>query len=197
MIAFKRSPLIELNAVIGNLAALAILMFLGFLIFKSLKSRVIFLTVVTLLLNVAIFTIGIFTKYYQTMFSIYELTLFYNPAQALANSILIEAFKELFSYYRIIVFIPVIVLGSYMTYLFVSLKDNKQILKQNMYLPKQLMLGVMLLVSSVIISLSTLGAVKVSMDDKWPITAERPLYGVQSAGLYNYYLGQFFGFDFW
>ncbi len=196
LIAFKRTPWIELNSILGNFSALSILLFLGFILIRSLKGRIIYLGTVTFLLNIAIFSIGIFTKYYQTMFSIYEMTLFYNPAQALAGSIVVEAFRELIVYYRVIVFIPTFVFIYLIIRTFIRYKNEKEVLSEVMNLPKNRMLGVMLLLTSVILSLSTLGVVKVNMDDNWPITAERPLYGVQSAGLYNYYLGQLFGFDF-
>ncbi|MFA7376862.1 MAG: hypothetical protein WCZ13_05075, partial [Acholeplasmataceae bacterium] len=196
LIAFKRTPWIELNSILGNFSALSILLFLGFILIRSLKGRIIYLGTVTFLLNIAIFSIGIFTKYYQTMFSIYEMTLFYNPAQALAGSIVVEAFRELIVYYRVIVFMPTFVFIYLIIRTFIRYKNEKEVLSEAMNLPKNRMLGVMLLLTSVILSLSTLGVVKVNMDDNWPITAERPLYGVQSAGLYNYYLGQLFGFDF-
>lgn len=196
LIAFERNLAIEINSIVGNFAALSIILFVGFLIFKSLKSRTIYLLVATFLLNIAIFSIGIFTKYYQTMFSLYEMTLFSNPAQALAGSIVVEAFRELIVYYRLVVFLPTAILLYMLIRYILSYKGNKESFKAHMYFPKMPMLTVMLLISSMILSLSTLGVVKIRMDKQWPITAERPLYGVQSAGLYNYYLGQIFGFDF-
>ena len=94
LIAFKRSPMIELNSIIGNIAALTILLFIGLLVFKSKKTRLLYIVWITFGLNVGIFAVGIFTKYYSTMFSIYEMTLFYNPALDLAGSIFVEAFKR-------------------------------------------------------------------------------------------------------
>ena len=73
--------------------------------------------IVTFLLNLLIFLLGIFSKYYQTIFSLYEMTLFKNPAQALGLTIVFESLKELFLYYRIIVFAPTIIMIAYHYYL--------------------------------------------------------------------------------
>ena len=114
--------MIELNSIIGNIAALTILLFIGLLVFKSKKTRLLYIVWITFGLNVGIFAVGIFTKYYSTMFSIYEMTLFYNPALDLAGSIFVEALREIFVYYRILVFIPTIVLS--MSYLVIKSKHK-------------------------------------------------------------------------
>ena len=44
--------------------------------------------------------------------------------------------------------------------------------------------------------MATLSIFNVSMTSNWRIFAERPLYGVQNSGLYNYYFGQLMGFRY-
>ena len=191
LIPFRLNGFLELNAILGNIAALSIILLIGFLSFKSNRKRITYLTIITLLLNIAIFSIGIFTKYYQTMFSIYELTLFNNPAAELAGSIFLQALTELYGYYRIVVFVPFMVL------LGVQLFYEKHY-KMHLVVERfkhQRYLAFMGICVSFVFSVSTLGVVKTHMDHVWPISAERPLYGVQSAGLYNFYLGQLFGFN--
>src|SRR5690554_5788518 len=187
--------MIELNSIMGNIAALTILLFIGLLIFKTKKSRLLYIVWITFGLNVGIFAVGIFTKYYQTMFSIYEMTLFYNPALDLAGSIFVEALREIFVYYRILVFIPTIVMAAMYLKIKATHKLDKKAFVQKNILKYGPMLPVMILIMGFILSLTTLGVVKVSMESKWPISAERPLYGVQSAGLYNFYLGEFIGIN--
>ncbi len=194
LIPFRRHGLLELNAIIGNIAALTILLIIGFLIFKKRRSRMTYLIVVTGLLNIAIFSIGIFTKYYSTMFSIYEMTLFNNPAAELAGSIFVEALTELYRYYRIIVFIPVMVLmGVYLAY-FKRIKKQQLTVDEVTY-PWHRLLSIFILLASMVLSLSTNAIVKANLDKRWPISAERALFGIQSAGLYNYYVGQMMGIN--
>lgn len=194
LIPFRRHGLLELNAITGNIAALTILLLIGFLIFKKRRARMQYLLVVTVLLNIAIFSIGIFTKYYSTMFSIYEMTLFNNPAAELAGSIFVEALAELFNYYRIVVFIPAMVLTGMHVGYFRQIKKLKLEVEEVTY-PLHRLLSGFLLLGSVVVSLSTNAIVKTNLDKRWPISAERALFGIQSAGLYNYYVGQMMGIN--
>lgn len=194
LIPFRRHGLLELNAILGNIAALTILLMIGFLIFKARKQRMSYLVVLTLLLNISIFSIGIFTKYYSTMFSIFELTLFNNPAAELAGSILVEALLELFSYYRIVVFFPtIILLGLQITY-FTKLKKAKLVCEEVSY-PWHRILSGFIILGSLVVTLSTTAIVKANLDKRWPISAERALFGIQSSGLYNYYVAQMMGIN--
>lgn len=191
LIPFRRTGFLELNSILGNIAALTMILMIGFILFKTRRKRVSFMLYTTLALNIAIFAIGIFTKYYQTMFSIYELTLFNNPAPELAGSIFIQALDELFTYFRIIVFLPFLVL------FLVGFKHKSVYKKQETVLvyKHNRYLALMGLCVSLVVSVATQSVVKTHMDTVWPIAAERPLYSVQTAGLYNYYLGQFMGIN--
>lgn len=193
---FPRSFLGEINAFIGNFAALTLIIFSGFLFIKKVKSRLLFLIILTFALNFGVFGLGIFSKYYQTVFSLSETTLFKNPALDLASSIFIEALKELLTNYRVLVFSPTIIL---LIYYFVIKKEYKRtgsdFNERTKHFSTNLFNGAVIL-GSVIFSLFTLSVYNISMNSNWPIFAERPLYGVQRAGLYNYYLGQAVGFDF-
>ena len=194
LIPFRRNGLLELNAILGNIAALTILLCLGFLFIKKRKSRMTYLVILTFLLNVGIFSIGIFTKYYSTMFSIFELTLFNNPAAELAGSILVESFLELYQYYRIIVFIPFfILLGIEIAY-FKEIKKKEVAVIEVTY-PFHRLISLFLVVASLVLSISTTAIVKNSLDRRWPISAERALFGIQSSGLYNYYISQAMGIN--
>ncbi len=193
--AFERTPLFELNSIVGNFAVLTIILFVGFLIFTKTNKRLIYLIVVTFLLNGLIFALGIFTKYYQTIFSFYEMTLFKNPATTLGISILLESLKELVVYYRIIVFVPGITLIVYYTYLKRYYSKTEVKIKEEALLSFK-PLNAMFVVVGIILSFTTLGIFNISMNSNWTIYAERPLYGVQTAGLYNYYFGQALGFKY-
>lgn len=186
----------EVNAFIGNFAALSLVLFIGFMFIKKTNSRLLYMIIITGALNIGIFASGIFTKYYQTVFSITEMSLFKNPAQELAFSIFIEAFKELFLYFRIIVFTPVITLTIYYFIIKKHYKNNQLDFKALTKVFNTKLINGVLIAGSLILSFFTLSNYNISMKSRWPIFAERSLYGVQKAGLYNYYLGQAFGFNF-
>lgn len=196
IVVFNRSFFAELNAFIGNFAILAIILLIGFLIIKNTKRRLVYLIIVTFLLNIGIYASGIFTKYYQTVFSLTETTLFRNPADELAFKIFLEALLELFVYMRIVVFVPFVTLLVLFFFIKKSYQDEDKSFKEPMNLFKERLLNGVFLAGSVIVSVFTLSVYNISMNTTWPIFAERPLYGVQTAGFYNFYVGQLAGFNF-
>ena len=123
------------------------------------------------------------------------MTLFKNPATTLGISILLESLKELVVYYRIIVFVPGITLIVYYTYLKRYYSKTEVKIKEEALLSFK-PLNAMFVVVGIILSFTTLGIFNISMNSNWTIYAERPLYGVQTAGLYNYYFGQALGFKY-
>ncbi len=196
IVVFSRQFGFEINAILGNIAALTVFMFIGFLVFKSTRGRLLYLIILTFVLNFGIFGLAIFSKYYQTIFSFTELTLFNNPAQELAGSIFIESLKELIIYYRVIVFVPFLSLLTIYFFTKRSFKKDNLSFKNKMPLFNGLILNVTVLLAGFTLSIFSLGAFNISLQNKWPISTERQLYGVQSAGLYNFYFGQALGFDF-
>ncbi len=196
IVVFSRGFLPEVNSVLGNFAILSIFLFIGFLLIKKTNGRLIYLTVITFMLNIGIYASGIFTKYYQTVFSITETTLFKNPAADLAFSIFAEAFLELFLYFRIVVFVPSVVLFVLLFVIKRVYKNEELDFKEEMVLFNKRIVNGIYLAGSVIISVFSLSIYNISMNSDWPIFAERPLYGVQTAGLYNYYFGQVVGFKY-
>ncbi len=180
----------EVNAFIGNFAVLTIMLFLGLMIFRNRKRRHLYIIFSTLFLNILIFSLGLFSKYYQTVFSFSSFDVFKNPAGKLTFSIVIESIKELFIYYRIIVFVPfIILLGIYLYYRY---GKDKQYYKKDAVIFNSLQLNFSMIILGMIISISTLSILENKSRKAWIIDAEKPLYAVQNAGVYNYYFGELF-----
>lgn len=193
---FPRTFFGEINSIIGNIAALTIIVVVGFLFIKRVKARLLFLLTITLFLNVGVFGSGIFTKYYQTVFSLKETTLFKNPAVDLGLSIFVESLKDLLTYYRVVVFLPFVLLLIYYFIIKKEYKKNGFDINEEAFIFTENLIGGAVLAGAVTISFFTLSVFNISMKSNWPIFAERPLYGVQKVGMYNYYLSQAFGFNF-
>lgn len=196
VVMFSRKAWGEVNSFVGNIAALTIILVIGFLFIKKVKPRLIYMIIITFILNTSVFALSIFSKYYQTVFSFSELSLFKNPGADLGFTILIEALKSLFVNFKIVMFIPFIILLVYYFVIKRSFKVNDLEFKmESTYLNKGLF-NSFVIAGSTTISLLTLSIFNISMRSDWPIFAERSLYGVQNAGLYNYYLSEVFGFDY-
>ncbi|MFA7055692.1 MAG: hypothetical protein WC134_04110, partial [Acholeplasmataceae bacterium] len=99
---FPHTFLGALNAILGNFSILLLLVSLGFLLFKTIKSRMKFLLGLTFFLNFMIFASSIFNMYYGTSFSMDSIVMFKNPADGFAFGVILEILLELFIYYRIL-----------------------------------------------------------------------------------------------
>src|SRR5690554_6690040 len=190
LVSFSRTVMMELNAFVGNFAVLTIILFFGFMIFKNKKRRHLYIVFFTLFLNVLIFSLGLFSKYYQTVFSFSNFEVFKNPAGKLTASIVVESVKELFVYYRIIVFIPFLILLS--LYLYFKYSNNKDYYKKDAVIFNSIQLNFSMILLGMILSISSLTFLENKMKSTWQIDAEKSLYTVQNAGVYNYYFGELF-----
>ncbi|CCV63789.1 Alkaline phosphatase-like protein [Alteracholeplasma palmae J233] len=189
LVTFDRNVLGEINSFLGDLAILLLIFTIVFIVVKKPKKRILALFISTFLLNFALYILTIFSKYYGTAFSIYSLqTVTSNPAPELAFTILLEALKELFIYYRIILFIPsFILLGLYILY-------DKKIETDNMYKTtyKRVYISVLAVCSLMIINLTVFS----TLSNKWVLNASRSTYVSQNIGTYSYYVYEMLGQDF-
>lgn len=107
---FEHTLLGTLNAILGNFSLLLLLLSIGFLLFKTTKSRIRFLLYTTLFLNFMVFASTIFNMFYGTSFSMDTVVMFKNPADGFAFGVILEILLELITYYRIVLFLPFIIL---------------------------------------------------------------------------------------
>lgn len=177
------------NSILGNFTVIVFFMIILSFIIKKPKTRIITLLVTTFFLNFILFWSYIFNRYYGTSFSIHALAMFQNPAEGFGLSIAFEAFKEMITYYRIILFIPTIVLSIYMTKL---LKNNINSLtlptiSLNRQLSRILLLGMLAITN---LSIFSKGAINSNI-----IESSMSTYATQNIGIYQYYFLELLGFD--
>lgn len=189
LVTFDRTFIGEMNAFLGNFLILFIIYLVLFILVKNPKKRLFVLTLVSLGLNIAIFSLTVFTRYYGTIFSFYSLSLFKNPAAELGLSIVFESLKDLIMYYRIILFIP-FVIG-----LVLFIKYDKNEAFSRFEKNKVIRIGFTgFLLSALIVTLNI--TVFWRQIDNWPINANRSTYAAQNIGIYNYYVYEMFGQNF-
>jgi phosphoglycerol transferase MdoB-like AlkP superfamily enzyme len=185
---FQHTFLGEVNAFIGNFAVLFLVLIIGMAIFKTSKSRMIYLTSMTFLLNILIFLLGVFTLFFGTAFSAEALMIFNNPAEGFASSTVREIFHELFYYYRIVVFLPSFILLG-LTIRYSIKKYNHVIFKYNLktYLIGLLSVAILLFSSSTVFMYRFINTL--------PVTSTMSSFATQNYGVYPYYLGELFGIE--
>lgn len=186
---FHHTFLGELNAFLGNFSILFIFMLIGFIWIKKAKGRMIFLMVITFILNFWIFWMGVFNMFFGTAFSIPASTIFRNPADGFALGTFLQAILELITYYRILVFLPFIAL------LVIYLLSDRQQLK-TMYFK----VTIQKYLSSVLLVIMTLFTAVFSYYEQYkltlPLNAVKSTFAIQNLGVYPYYVGELIGQPF-
>ena len=183
---FPHTFLGALNAILGNFSILLLLVSLGFLLFKTIKSRMKFLLGLTFFLNFIIFASSIFNLYYGTSFSMDSIVMFKNPADGFAFGVILEILLELFIYYRILLFIPFIVL----LVIFIVVRKNPSIhtrlgidkVKHSIYL-----------LGSLLIVFASFYSYMEQFKKTLPINSLQSTFALQNFGVYPYYFSDFLG----
>lgn len=186
---FRHTLFGELNALLGNFSILFLIMIIGFLFLKKLKKRMIFLIIISFLLNFFIFGLGVFNMFFGTAFSIPASTIFLNPADGFALGTFFTALLELITYYRILVFLPFIAL---LVVYFLS--DREQLKVMYFKVTAQKYLSSILLVSVALFTaiFSYMEQYKLVL----PINSVKSTFAIQSLGVYPYYVGELIGQPF-
>ncbi len=186
---FKHTFLGEINAIIGNFVVLFAIVLIAFLIIRRAKGRMLFLLLLTVFLNGWIFLMSIFNLYFGTAFSISSLQLLRNPSDALAHGTYQQVFLELFTYWRIVIFLPTFTLLT--IYLLSNLKEMK-IIYFNVPI-KHYLSGFL---SAVLILFVAVFSYYEQFKATLPIYAVRSTFAIQNLGVYPFYFGEIFGNSF-
>ncbi|WP_026392006.1 LTA synthase family protein [Haploplasma modicum] len=175
------------NSIIGNLSFLLIILFFIHLFARNIKTRIISLIVASFVLSGSLFWVNTFNRYYGTAFTISVFSIFKNPAAGFGLTIFFESMREMITYYRIILFIPFIVL------LIVFLVNRKKIngfssLKPINFVKSILSVSVLFLINIVLFSSSLKGTTI--------LESAKSAYATQNMGIYNFIFLDAVGFDF-
>ncbi len=184
---FSHTFIGELTAIIGNAGILTLIVMIVSLLFKSLRGRMIALTMITLILNLMIFALGVFNLYYGTAFAVYMLDIFNNPSGGFAGQTAVEAFKELIVYYRIVVLIPFMILTIWTSINFKRAKGLRFTLEYKKVMIQILAICIMTITTSMTFSYQ--------LKEDMPIQSAVSSYAIQNYGVYPYYIQSFLGFE--
>lgn len=185
---FEHTFLGTLNAIVGNFAFLLLIFSIGFIIFTTIKSRLKFLLFTTLFLNFMIFASTIFNMYYGTSFSMDSIVMFKNPADGFAFGVILEILLELITYYRIILFLPFIILFI----LFLMMK------RQNMYYQKLRIYKsyqIIYLIGSLLMIFASSTSYFYQFKKTLPINAAQSTFAIQNFGVYPFHFMDLIGIN--
>jgi phosphoglycerol transferase MdoB-like AlkP superfamily enzyme len=179
----------DLNAFFGNLSVLFIITVFSFIFIKKAKARMLFLLFFSLFLNIFIFAMGIFNMFFGTAFSIPAATIFNNPADGFALGTFYTALLEIITYYRIIAFLPTIIL-----FVIYRLSDRTKLKQMYFKVTVKKVLSALLLAS--IMLFGSISSYYEQFQKTMPINSVKSTFAIQTLGVYPYYVGEFFGKPF-
>ncbi|MDO9629716.1 MAG: LTA synthase family protein [Acholeplasmataceae bacterium] len=145
--------------------------------------------ILTFILNLYIFSMGVFNLFFGTAFSIPAATIFNNPSDGFAMGTFLNALLELVTYFRIIVFWPFIIL---LTIYILSNRKKLSEIKFKLEIKRYLsgLLIVVLMVFTAVFSYYN------QYKKALPLNSAKSTFAVQNLGVYPYYIGEFFGQPF-
>ncbi|MDY0277353.1 MAG: sulfatase-like hydrolase/transferase [Acholeplasma sp.] len=182
----------EITAIFGNFSILFLIVIVTFLVFKKDKNRMITLLVVTLILNLFIFALGFFNLFYSTAFDTNAFDIFKNPAEGMATGLVSELLSELILYYRIVVFIPIIILAVFYKKYCSTFKNSKR--KQSFYMYPYRFIT-MILVFGLTFFGSTASFITKFRNDDFAVNSVLSTSATQNYGVYPFYVLDFLGVD--
>lgn len=189
VVSFGRTISGEINSFIGNFLVVFLIYIIISSLTKNIKKQILSLTIATFLLNLGVYLLYIFTKYYSVVFSVHDLSLFNNPSTTLVGSIFIESLIDLVLYYRFIIFVPTAVMIS----LYRAYHKDGVIIK--CFFPRTIRQSFIAILLVIPLSVLNLGVYsKISAD--WTTNVARNTHTAQNIGLYSFYLYEFTGGNF-
>ncbi|MFA5560541.1 MAG: LTA synthase family protein [Acholeplasmataceae bacterium] len=174
------------NALIGNVSILILFTLPGIILINNAYSTMLYLLILTFLLNIFVLALSVFNLFYGTAFSKAGIDIFKNPTQGISKGMFREILGELILYFRIVIFMPTIVLAI----LFFSAKQEI-FLQTDIYFSSPIYL-VIAIVSLVVLLLQGLFFDKM-FSYTLPIESVKSTFAIQTLGVYPYYLSHLLG----
>lgn len=195
LITFERSFISELISIIGNLSILLFFMFIIFMIFKKMISRMTALTVFTFLLNLFTFGLYSYTRHFQTAFSIWDWSFAKNPVSGLTGDVALQIGVEFFTRFMFLMFIPFVALLIFTLIINHKYKTRRRKTPKIYLAPQRAIRIFLFMFVSLLTSLFSFVYSNYRASQIWPINSETDQFGVQTAGVYNYYFYEIFSFN--
>ncbi len=186
IVPFRHTLLGELNAILANTAVLGLFLMIVLVFTKNAYALCLVLVILTGVFNTYFLGLNIFNLYYGTSFSREDLEIFRNPGEGIAKGMGGELIRELFVYYRILLFLP-------FAFLLVFFLKTDPILLSAYRVPISNG-AVFTMIAIFILVLFLTGTLFEKMYAKQlMIQVLKSTYAIQNFGVYPYYLCNFTG----
>ena len=191
IVPFKRTFKSEFTSLIGNISILSIICLLIFIFIRRPYRRIYTLGICEIVLSVVVYALMVYSRYYFTFFSFRQMSLTKNPAGELGINLAKQVFVELFTSGMFVMFIPGIV---FIVIAIVFRKNEVFNAKRESHTTSKKVAASLLTIS---LSFAMTLNFRLSVKKKWPYNSDLALYGCQNTGVYNYYLYEALGWNFY
>ena len=191
IVPFKRTFKSEFTSLVGNISILSIICLLIFIFIRRPYRRIYTLGICEIVLSVVVYALMVYSRYYFTFFSFRQMSLTKNPAGELGVNITKQVFVELFTSGMFLILIPGII------FIVIALVCRKKEIfnaKRDSHTTSKKVASSILAIS---LSFAMTLSFRLSIKKKWPYNSDLALYGCQNTGVYNYYLYEVFGWNFY
>lgn len=183
---YDEELLVSLNALLGDFGLLLLMAGLVYVFTKRKTTFVIVLSILGISLSALVFSLKIYSFYYGTAFSFFNARTFSNSAPVLGQQLTLHLWRNLFRMNQYIAVIP-----AFIFIYFIVRTIYKKPFKTDMFFNKSLRKTInsynILLAGLLMVGFSQFNYYNM-VDDTFYEENRVALKGVQSMGLYNYYL---------
>lgn len=193
---YDRDFFMVLNYILGDLGFLTVMCALSLFFFKTDKKRFRFLVIVTIAISILCIGMMLFSyNYYGMLFSFGNLKALDNPAGKEAFEFVLTALANLLLHAQFLALIPIVLLIAFFIYL---KKKHKDSLEESIFGHKKsrLYFASSFLIIGILLMSNSINSYKTKINETWYEENRNVLYGVQTVGLYNYYIYDFYTYYF-
>lgn len=189
---YNRDLFMIINYMFGDFGFMTILFAFGILFFKKDISRMRYMMIVTLVVSMLCIMSSMYIYNYGTVFAFSNLTALNNPAGGMALEFMLSMATVLFRHAQYLTLIPVIVMVSlYIIYRkkFKSELEGTPVLG---YLRSRLYMGFSFIFIGILLMVNALASYQSDIEETWFEENGSVLYGIQTIGMFNYYVYDFY-----
>lgn len=194
---YPRTFFMIINSFFGDFGFIMMFLGLAILIFRTDYKRAKFLMITTIVFCITYVGLSVYVFYYKTFFSFYNLQTFGTGTGGEAMLFLLKALPGLLVKAKYIFLIPAaIMITLYILFFFRNRKVEEVRHASVITGLNRVYIGILTLAIGLLMMGNSLSAYIVDVDETWYEENATPIYGIQSTGLFNYYIYDAYSFLF-
>ncbi|MCK9536164.1 MAG: LTA synthase family protein [Bacilli bacterium] len=194
---YPRTFFMMINSFFGDFGFIMLFLGLAVLIFKTDYKRGKFIMIVSIVLSILYLGMSVYIYYYKTFFSFYNLETFGTPAGGKAFMFLIRALPGLIIKAKFIFLLPAAIVITLYIFFFYRNRKKEEFFQSSFITGlNRLYIGILMFAIGFLTMGNSLSAYFFDINDTWYEDNATPIYGIQTTGLFNYYIYDAYSYFF-